>query len=101
MPIFDRLIWWRKKEKLELSPDRYEIVFSNEATEQGVFDDNNKIIRIFKGGQFVREEQFTRAGLNAIKKVHRLPGWDFTRQEEEQFDFENISTFGEVRETRG
>lgn len=92
-----------KKEKKEEATFPYhyaEIVYTKEAIEKGVFDIFQKQIKIWKGGSVIDIRDYSIHELIAIKKVYNIPVLDRTKQEEEEYVFNELTALeGEIVET--
>lgn len=93
-----------KKEEEKLDPrdiDHAQIVFTQEAVENETFDDYNKEIVFYKNGFRIRSVPFSLHEIKVIKEINRLPIWDRTADNGEEFKFEEIEALsGELTLTQ-
>ena len=96
MNILDKINLLIKKKEEDISfPYKFAgIFYTEEAVKKGVFDDFQKEIRIIEGDKIVEKKSFSTADLLAIKKIDKIPIWDFTKDmnKEDSFEFNEVET---------
>lgn len=102
MSFFKNLFSRKQEEKLDpRDVNHAEIVFTDEAQEEGSFDDYNKEIKIIKDGFIIRSVKYSIHELKAIKKIEKLPIWDRTADTGDEFRFMEVEALsGEITITR-
>jgi len=84
----------KKKQKLDY-PYRFALVVNTpSAVSNGINDDYNKKIVIYKNGKVTEEIPYTPEDVKTLIKIREIPVVD--KDLKEDFDFENESYFGEV-----
>lgn len=99
MNIFFKFIFGVRDEheKIDIRDiDHAEIIFTEEAIENGSFDDYNKEVIVFMGGVLVKKIPYSIEEVHAIKKVDKIPIWDRTADAGEEFEFEEVEALSGV-----
>lgn len=93
MNKFFRWLFNKKEEEEKVTyPYHYaEIIYTAEAVEKGVFDDFQKIIKIWRGGIVIDERDYSIEEIIAIKKVYNIPILDRTQEKSEEHIFNELN----------
>ena len=79
-------VFGKKKQELEYPSDFAIIDYSSVALENGIKDDQNKVIYRYKYDRFgylleVKEYHYTKEVLYALEEIHQIPVYDKTQKE--------------------
>ena len=98
MRWYNPLEWFRKKRKVEFPEHYIRVVFTEEASSEGVFDIYQKEVqRIFRGKVIEKIFPSTEFDIMSLQKTYKIPIIDMTKNiQEEQFEFQDVASFGEV-----
>lgn len=88
-------IFKKKKEQVGF-PHRFALIrYSNHAKDKAIYDDENKIIEIYKKGELIETHQYSAELVNALEEVDEIPVEE-EKFEEEDFEFQEVANFGSV-----
>jgi hypothetical protein len=93
----DFFLWgwlFKEKEKEQYPFEFAEVTLTDVAKSKGINDDFNKVIKIYRAGEVIKEIPYSKEALESVKKVYLIPIYEEKYNAQEDFEFDTFESIG-------